>query len=194
MLFTVDFYKKYRPQTSERRLVYIGRVATTVVVLLGILWIPVMRGMGQVLYAYLQDVQSLLAPGIAAVFLLGVFWTGATAAGGLAGLIVGFVLGMLRLASRIFESSFDPNGLYYQWMISTNWLHYCMFLFALCLATIFVVSQFTARPRPEQLQSLTYGSGTPQQRAETRASWNHWDVIHTAVILGFIAAFYAYFW
>ena len=194
MLFTVDFYKKYRPQATERQLVYVGRVATTAVVVLGVAWIPIMRGMGQVLYTYLQQVQSLLAPGIAAVFFLGVFWKGATAAGGLAGLTTGFVLGMVRLVSVIFESSFDPNGFYHRWMISTNWLHYCIFLFALCLATIYLVSQFTEKPRPEQLQNLTYGSGTPEQRAETRASWNHWDVIHTAVIVGFIALFYAYFW
>ena len=194
MLFTVDFYKKYRPQATERQLVHVGRVATAVVVVLGVAWIPIMRGMGQVLYAYLQDVQSLLAPGIAAVFFLGVFWQGATAAGGLAGLTVGFVLGMIRLVSRVFETSFDPNGFYYRWMIATNWLHYCIFLFLLCLATIYVVSQITEKPRPEQLRSLTYGSGTPEQRAETRASWNHWDVIHTVVIVGFIAAFYAYFW
>ena len=50
----------------------VGRIATVVVVVLGILWIPVMKGLGKVLYAYLQDVQSLLAPGIAAVFLLGI--------------------------------------------------------------------------------------------------------------------------
>ncbi|MEZ5366728.1 MAG: hypothetical protein R2748_31405 [Bryobacterales bacterium] len=143
MLFTVDFYKKYNPEASERRLVHIGRIATAVVVILGIAWIPIMRGMGQVLYAYLQDVQSLLAPGIAAVFFLGVFWQGATAMGGLAGLTVGFVLGMIRLFSRIFETSFDPNGVYYHWMIATNWLHYCIFLFLLCLLTIVVVSQFT---------------------------------------------------
>jgi SSS family solute:Na+ symporter len=194
MLFTVDFYKKYRPLATERQLVHVGRVATTVVVVLGVAWIPIMRGMGQVLYTYLQQVQSLLAPGIAAVFFLGVFWNGATAAGGLAGLTTGFVLGMVRLASVIFETSFDPNGFYYRWMIATNWLHYCVFLFLLCLATIYVVSQFTEKPRPEQLQDLTYGSGTPEQRAETRASWNHWDVIHTVAIVGFIAAFYAYFW
>ena len=69
ILFTVDFYKKWHPTASERHLVHIGRVATTVIVILGVAWIPVMRNLGQFLYAYLQDVQSLLAPGIAAVFL-----------------------------------------------------------------------------------------------------------------------------
>jgi len=193
-LFTVDFYKKYRPDASERHLVHVGRVATAVVVVLGVLWIPVMRDMGQVLYTYLQDVQSLLAPGIAAVFVMGVFWKGATAAGGLAGLVVGFTLGMLRLALRVFQSSLDPAGFVYQTVVAPNWLHYCIFLFVLSLAVIWLVSLFTPDPTRKMIEGLTYGSATPAQIAETRASWSHWDVIHSVVVLSVIAAFYAYFW
>jgi SSS family solute:Na+ symporter len=194
LLFTVDFYKKWQPQASEERLVYVGRIATVVVVILGVLWIPVMRGLGDVLYVYLQDVQSLLAPGIAAVFVLGVFWRGTTAAGSLSGLFFGFTFGMSRLALRIFESSAPTSGLIYDWIVSPNWLHYCIGLFLASLTVIILVSLFTEKPRPEQLQGLTYGSATPEQQAETRASWNHWDVIHTCVILSFIGIFYAYFW
>jgi solute:Na+ symporter, SSS family len=193
-LFTVDFYKKYRPAASEKHLVYVGRVATAVVVVLGVLWIPVMRDMGQVLYTYLQDVQSLLAPGIAAVFVMGVFWKGATAAGGLAGLTVGFTLGMLRLALRVFQGGLDPEGIVYQTIVAPNWLHYCIFLFLLSLAIIWLVSLFTPDPTRKMIEGLTYGSATPEQIAETRASWNHWDVIHSVIVLGVIAAFYAYFW
>jgi len=194
MLFTVDFYKKWRPLASERQLVKVGRIATAVVVLLGVVWIPVMKGMGQVLYAYLQDVQSLLAPGIAAVFLLGVFWSGATAAGALSGMVFGFFFGMLRLMTRIFADSFSSGTLFHSWIVAPNWLHYSIALFLACLAVIWGVSQFTEKPRPENLQGLTYGSASPEQLAETRASWGIWDVIHTCVIVGFIVGFYAYFW
>jgi SSS family solute:Na+ symporter len=193
-LFTVDFYKKYRPDASERHLVQVGRIATASVVVLGILWIPVMRNMGQVLYVYLQDVQSLLSPGIAAVFLLGVFWKGATAAGGLAGLVVGFVLGMLRLMLRVFEGELDPNGILYQVVVAPNWLHYCIFLFLLSLAVIWVVSKFTPDPTRKMIEGLTYGSASPAQLAETRASWNLWDVIHSMVVISVVVAFYVYFW
>jgi SSS family solute:Na+ symporter len=193
-LFTVDFYKKYRPAASEKQLVYVGRVATAVVVVLGVLWIPVMRDLGQVLYTYLQDVQSLLAPGIAAVFIMGVFWKGATAAGGLAGLVAGFTLGMLRLALRVFQNSLDPGGMIYRVVVAPNWLHYCIFLFLFSMAVIWVVSRFTPDPTRSMIQGLTYGSATPEQIAETRASWNWQDVAHTVVVLSVILAFYAYFW
>ena len=94
-LFTVDFYKRLRPQSSERHLVFVGRVATAVVILLGMAWIPFLQDLGKgQLYTYLQLVQSLLAPSIAAVFMLGIFSRGVTPQSGLIGIITGFVVGM----------------------------------------------------------------------------------------------------
>jgi SSS family solute:Na+ symporter len=194
MLFTVDFYKKYRPQSSEKHLVLVGRIATTVIVILGILWIPVMKNIGKVLYAYLQDVQSLLAPGIASVFLLGVFWKKATPAAGMAGLATGFVLGMTRLVMNIFESSINPESIFYEIFLAPNWLHYEIYLFGLCLMVIFVVSFFTEPPKQHQLDSLTFGGASEAEKRETRHSWNYWDVIHTVIIMSIIIGFYIYFW
>lgn len=100
-LFVGDFYKKFRPESSEKHLLYVGRMATVAVVVLGVVWIPVMLGLGKVLYDYLQAVQGLLAPAIATVFILGVFWKRTTAKGAMWGMIVGFTLGMFRLALNV---------------------------------------------------------------------------------------------
>lgn len=194
MLFTIDFYKKIRPDTSEKRLVFVGRIATIVIVILGILWIPVMKSIGKVLYEYLQDVQSLLAPGIASVFLLGVFWKRTSPAAGFTGLATGFVLGMTRLALKVFEGSINPDGFIYKIFIAPNWLHYEIYLFALCLTVIVVVTYFTKPPIKEKLVNLTFAYSTPEQRAATRASWNKWDVINSVIILSVIVLFYIYFW
>jgi SSS family solute:Na+ symporter len=152
-----------------------------------------MKLIADVLYEYLQNVQSLIAPGIAAVFVMGVFSRRVTGAAGLTGMVAGFVLGMFRLLLMIFRTSLDPDGLL-SWIVSVNWLHYSIFLFLFCLVVIAVVSMFTKKPGQEQLAGVTYGSATPEQLAETRQSWNHWDVIHSMIILGVIVAFYAYFW
>jgi solute:Na+ symporter, SSS family len=100
-LFVGDFYKKFRPKASEQHLVVVGRIATATVVVLGVVWIPVMLGLGKVLYEYLQAVQGLLAPAIATVFLLGVFWKRTTAKAALWGMILGFAIGMFRLFLNI---------------------------------------------------------------------------------------------
>jgi solute:Na+ symporter, SSS family len=110
MLFTIDFYQKYKPNASEKHYVAVGRMATIVIVFLGILWIPVMKGLGKVLYEYLQDVQSLLAPGIAAVFLLGVLSKRTTPAAGFYGLVIGFILGMARLVFKYIQRCILREG------------------------------------------------------------------------------------
>ena len=214
-LFTVDFYKKFRPQSTEKHLVVVGRIATAAVTVLGLVWIPLMTGLGSVLYEYLQDVQSLIAPGIAMVFVMGVFSKRATGLAGLWGLIISFILGMFRLAVKVIyfatvkgagdvlknyiANGTTPEG--WNWLqvltlkfLAVNWLHYCIFLFFLTLVVIWVVSLFTKKPSAEQIQGLTYGSATPEQIEETRRSWGAWDVIHTVIILGVIVAFYWYFW
>ena len=101
MLFVEDFYKKMRPNLPKKHYVVVGRIATASVVILGIVWIPVMLGLGKVLYEYLQGVQGLLAPAIASVFILGVFWKRTTAKGAFWGMLIGFTLGMFRLVLNV---------------------------------------------------------------------------------------------
>ena len=197
MLFTIDFYKRFRPKTSEKRLVVIGQVATVVIVVLGILWIPIMRSVGDVLYTYLQDVQSVLAPGIAAAFLLGVTWKRASAKGGMWGLIAGMAIGLTRLGAKVFYSNAPDvvgGGVFRYLFYDMNWLFFCGWMFLFCILVVIAVSLATKAPAPEKIQGLVFGTSTPEQRAATRASWNRWDVIHTCIILGITVAFYVYFW
>ena len=193
-LFTVDFYQKYKPQASEKELVKVGRIATVTVVVLGILWIPVMKGLGKVLYAYLQDVQSLLAPGIAAVFLLGIASKKTTPAAGLIGLTTGFVLGMLRLGLKIFSGGINPDGIIYKVFLAPNWLHYEIVLFFVVIIIMVVTSMFTKRADPLAIKGLYVGSATAEEKALTRASWNNWDLFFSGLIIVVIVWFYAYFW
>ena len=57
-LFTIDFYAKFRPGATQAQLVWVGRVATVVMVLIGLAWIPVIQG-ARGLYEYLQGVSGL---------------------------------------------------------------------------------------------------------------------------------------
>jgi len=194
MLFTVDFYQKFKPNASEKHYVVVGRIATIVIVILGILWIPVMKGIGKVLYEYLQDVQSLLAPGIAAVFLLGVLSKKTTPAAGFTGLVVGFVLGMLRLGLNVYYGTATGDGFIYNLILAPNWLHYEIAILIIVIVLMIIISFFTEKMDPKKIEGLYFGSATAEQRAVTRASWNKWDVINSAIIITFIIAFYIYFW
>lgn len=206
-LFTIDFYKNYRPQASEHRLVWVGRIATITVVLLGLVWIPIMKGLGSVLYEYLQNVQSLIAPAIAAVFLLGVFNRKITPKAGEWGLLIGFLIGMFRLGLMIFDPGAhfdeatqklvtDPSLRYgiFKLVLDFNWLHFCIVLFFFTMALMVVISLFTPRAGENQLQGLTYFSQSPEQIAETRNSWSVTDMITSLIVVAVCVAFYIYFW
>lgn len=199
-LFTIDFYQRYRPNTDPKKLVRIGQAATVVIVALGILWIPIMRSIGDVLYLYLQDVQSVLAPGIAAAFLMGICWKRTSAQGGMWALISGLVIGLCRLGAKIYYSNAGvvPGGDTSNWFqylfYDCNWLFFCGWMLVFCLVVAIVVSLFTQKPDEAKIQGLVFGTSTTEQRAATHASWNHWDIIHTVIILGITVAFYIYFW
>ena len=196
MLFTIDFYKRFRPETPEKKLVVVGQIATVVIVLLGILWIPVMRSVGDVLYTYLQDVQSVLAPGIAAAFLLGICWKRASAKGGMWGLLSGMIIGLTRLAAKVYYSNATDaaDNLFKYLFYDVNWLFFCGWMMLFCCIVVIVVSYCTKAPEPAKIQGLVFGTSTPEQIAATRQSWNKWDLIHTGIILAITAAFYWYFW
>jgi SSS family solute:Na+ symporter len=196
MLFTIDFWKRLKPETSEKSLVRIGQTATVVIVILGILWIPIMRSVGNVLYNYLQDVQSVLAPGIAAAFLLGICWKRATPKGGQWGLLSGIIIGLTRLGAKVYYSNATDaadswfKAVFYDF----NWLFFCGVMLIVCCLVVIVVSLCTEAPDQKKIQGLVFGTSTPEQIEATRKSWNHWDIIHTVIILGFTVAFYIYFW
>ena len=95
-LFTMDFYSRIRPRASQAQLVRVGRVATVVMVIIGIFWIPVIQG-AKGLYDYLQGIQAYLAPPIFVVFFFGVFMKRLNGPGCLATLLTGFAMGLFRL-------------------------------------------------------------------------------------------------
>src|SRR3954468_12786370 len=102
-LVTLDFYKKIRPEASESSLVNMGRIATGVMVLLGLLWVPFIHLISSQLYIYLQSVQAYISPPIASCFVLGILWTRLNAQGAISSLLTGFCLGALRFILELVD-------------------------------------------------------------------------------------------
>ena len=189
-LFTIDIYKKLKPDSSEKTLVFVGRIATGVIVICGILWIPLMQKISGELYYYLQSVQAYIAPPIAAVFLMGLFWQRINSKGALTGLIGGFIVGMLRLVAELNKEYLSG------WMFEfadVVFLYFSFILFLGCIAAMTIVSLLTQKPSFEKLNGLTYATTVASDRAKSRASWNYKDVINSLVILAIIALVMIYF-
>ncbi|MCY4016474.1 MAG: sodium:solute symporter [Gammaproteobacteria bacterium] len=191
-LFTVDIYEKLRPNAPQRQIVRVGRYATGVVIVLGLIWIPIMPAVSEGgLYQYLQNVQSYLAPPITAVFLLGIFNQRVNARGAAWGMGLGFALGMAKLGLQaVFGAGKIENPAPLAMIADLNFLYFSGLLFLICLAVIIVFSRSGAAPAPEQLRGLTLAH---MDREAVRASWDQKDIIATAVVLGLVAAIYLYF-
>jgi len=158
-LFTMDFYSRFRPKATQHQLVWIGRVATSVMVLIGLLWIPVIRG-GKGLYDYLQTVQGYLAPPIFVVFFFGVFNKRLNSKGCLAALITGFIMGLFRLAIdtpvKLVESFAYEQGSFFWIMNNIFFQYYSLLIFIVCAVVMVVVSYMTEEPSYQKITSLTY--------------------------------------
>ncbi len=194
-LFTVDFYERLVPEKTQKHYLFVGRCATIGVTLLGIAWVPVLRSgiLGDSLYEALQRVQGLIAPSIVAVFFLGIFSTRITPQAGFYGLVAGFAAGMLGLVLQFSPALAATNGLF-AWIAAMNWLYYCCLLLILTIIVMVAVSLLTERRPLEDLAGLTYGQISKEQTADVRSSYDKWDIIHTAIILGIIGLVYVLFW
>lgn len=194
-LFTEDFYKPMKKGMPEAHYVLIGRIATVVVVLLGLAWMPVMMSM-DTLYSYLQNIQSLLAPSMVAVFTLGIFSKRITPMAGQWGLIGGFGIGMLRLITNVITENGNANmsGAFWDstaWFWQTNWLIFEIWLLVFIVVLMYIVSMFTKKPSAEQIAAITF---TGDYKKIIRQSWNVWDVVASLGVIALCATFYAYFW
>jgi SSS family solute:Na+ symporter len=169
-LITMDFYKRYRPGASEKRLVTVGRLSTVVMVLLGILWVPFMKNISDQLFIYLQSVQAYISPPIAAVFLLGVFWKRVNGTGAYAALLTGFGLGTVRFVLEVRNGMQPLELAWARSLVDINFLHYAVIMFLLCTGVLVAVSLATPAPPRAQLAGLTFATAHEGGPAEAESA------------------------
>jgi len=189
-LFTMDIYKKMKPEATNHELVRVGRIATGVVVLLGMMWIPLMKNISKGLYGYLQSVQSYLAPPIAAAFLLGVFSKRINAKGAYTTMVVGFIIGALKLVLELSKNHI--SGIFYDFA-TMNFLYFCILLFVFSVVLMIIVSLLSEKPDEAHIKGLTFATTVAEDKAASRASWNRKDVILTCIVLILIVSIFLYF-
>ena len=204
-LITWDVYRELRPKASDRQLVAVGQASTAVLVGLGLLWIPFMRNISGQLYQYLQSVQAYISPPIAAVFLIGVFWTRANARGAMTALLLGFALGMLRLVAELNKGALSGPLLSFA---DVNFLHFAVLLFVVCSVALVVVSLMSAAPSHEKLAGLTFAlaDARPSRPAEdhpapdvpaeatvSRPAWRRTDAMFSVLLAALVGAIWWYF-
>ena len=194
-LFTMDLYSKFKKDVSEAELVRIGRIATAIMVVIGLAWIPVIKG-SRGLYDYLQSVQGYLAPPIFVVFFFGIINKRLNAKGAIAALVAGFAMGLFRL---FIDTPVALSGYAYEegsffWVINNIFFQYYSILILIVSAVAMVgVSYATEAPAYERLQGLTLGTVSAEQKAETRATYALKDKVWSVLVVVLIIVAYLYF-
>lgn len=181
-LFTVDIYKKLRPNTPEKKLVRTGQIATVFVVIIGIIWIPIMANISGVLYEYLQSVQSYIAPPITAVFIMGIFYKRINATGAFATLIMGIIVAFFRIFLELIKGNLDPNGFLFK-LGDLNFLSFGAWFFLFCLLFLLVVSLMTKAPDQEKIVNLTFGTITEEEKVKNKSSYNWVDISISILVI-----------
>jgi len=197
-LITMDIYKKLRPDHSEAEFIRVGRIATTIIVILGIIWIPIMgRIGGGVMYQYLQNIQSYIAPPVTTIFLMGILWKRVNANAAIATLMAGLVLLVLRLGSEIYyqpeiAQGVEINALLFSFA-TINFSHMAIFLFLFSVALCIIVTLLTAPPDYTRIRGLAFGTLTADDKAQVRSSVTPLDIFFSIVLLVLVIGVLTFF-
>ena len=197
-IFTIDIYKKLRPLESEKNLLNVGKIATTVIVILGIIWIPIMEKIGGgVMYQYLQNVQSYIAPPVTAVFLLGIIWKRVNAKAAITTLLSGLILLILRLGSEIYYQPVIASGQVidnFMFAFATvNFSHMAILMFIFSVLLCVSVSILTRPPDYTKISGLSYGTLNANQRKENSESYDTVDIILSIILIIIVVSILSYF-
>lgn len=159
-LFTMDFYRHFKPDSSDKKLVLVGRLATTMVVLIGILWVPLVKLINSHIYVHLQSMQAYISPPIVAVFILGLMWKRINGTAAIWTLVTGGIIGAARL---VLEWTAWPMA-DWPWIhgfIQMNFLHFALFLFAISSVVLVGISVVTVESYPARIRDYVISLGSP---------------------------------
>ena len=154
-LFTNDLYKPKHPAASERELVLIGRLSTTVIIFMAILCVPLVKIIDNEIYLYLQSVQAYVSPPIAAIFIFGLLSKRITAKAALWTLIIGETIGLSRLVLEMLVKSGYLSNNFLAVFLEINFLHLAIILFVVSSTILWTISLLQKNQVNEDAENYT---------------------------------------
>lgn len=155
-LYVNDFYRLKYPEANERKLVLIGRLATTFVVVAAILFVPLVKAINSEMYLFLQSTQAFVSPPIVAVFIFGLLFKKLSAEAAYYTLIIGEVIGLSRFATDVLINLGYVNHPLLIAFSHINFLHFAILLFLICTVILFSINYVTIKKKINDINYLDY--------------------------------------
>jgi SSS family solute:Na+ symporter len=145
-IFTLDIYKKkINPEASEKKMVWIGKVAVVVALIIGVVIAPMMGIDKKGGFEFIQEYTGFVSPGIFAMFILGFFWKKTTSNAAMFATIGGFIFSIVfKFLPRVMDLAFlqpygfaakTDSGIY-----EIPFLDRMGFVFLICILGMWIIS------------------------------------------------------
>jgi SSS family solute:Na+ symporter len=189
-LFTYDLYQRRRPQTSEKKLVLIGRIVTFTGMVLAVLWSP-LCGRFPTVFQGINAAISYLAPPITVVFVAGVFWKKASSRASfitlVSGSLLGFVIFILDFTKVLagFKQSHPSWGF-------LNFMVISFFLAVVCAVILTVMSYVFPQPLTPEKSALIWKSFLDPLREKGWSGIGNYKRLSAVLALVMVALYVAF--
>jgi solute:Na+ symporter, SSS family len=135
-LVTMDISRRLVPTLQQQQVVRIGRISSAVLLGIAMLWAPQLERFPS-LWQYLQATLAYAVPPVVALFVVGLFWSGATATGACVTLLAGTACGIaLFLANAVLH------------LIRLHFLYVAPLLLSIDAVILIAVSRWGPRGAP----------------------------------------------
>ncbi|MBW7889847.1 MAG: sodium/solute symporter [Chitinophagaceae bacterium] len=194
-IYTLDIYKKkIRPESSEKRLVIIGRIVVIVSMLLAVIIAPFLGIDKKGGFEYIQEYTGFVSPGIFAMFILGFFWKKTTSNAALFATIGGFILSIVFkilpnfinlefLSSTGFSKAvLQPDG---SSIYEIAFIDRMFFVFTIAVTGMYIISIYENRKGVK-----TNGLDIDKSMFKTAPAFT----VGAILITGVLIALYTLFW
>jgi SSS family solute:Na+ symporter len=190
-IFTLDIFKKLRPETPDYKLVTVGKITVVVAMILGVIISPFLGIDKKGGFTFIQEYTGFVSPGIFAMFILGFFWKKATSNAALFATIGGFIFSVLfKFLPRFADLSFlypygfavKPKG---SEIYEIPFLDRMGFVFIICIVGMWIIS------------SIEAAQGKKTNGLEVDASMfktNNAFAMGSLLIVGILIALYTLLW
>jgi len=153
-LFSYDLWRRFKPETPEHRLVFIGRVASLAAFLLGIGLVPLLDNYKSI-FEGINDIIAHIAPPISCVFAVGVFWPRASAFSAKWTMWAGSAAGVLLFAIKTLHVAWPETFFWVpEFFYKTPFMVMAFYIFCFCLALQVTLSSLRPKAACEDPENL----------------------------------------